>query len=201
MSPVEIVATIFGLLCVYFTVKQNIWCWPTGLVQVVLYTYIFFGAKLYSDSILQVIYIPMQIYGWYFWLHGGKDKKEAPVTKINGRFWSWMLSTGIILTLGWGYIMGKYFGAACPIPDAFIVVTSLFAQWLLSKKKLESWMLWIAVDVVAIWVYLYKHLYLTSGLYAVFLGLAISGFIAWKKAYQTDTVKNQKTVALQERFI
>ena len=75
MSPVEIVATIFGLLCVYFTVKQNIWCWPTGLVQVVLYTYIFFGAKLYSDSILQVIYIPMQIYGWYFWLHGGKDKK------------------------------------------------------------------------------------------------------------------------------
>lgn len=183
MSPIEIVATVFGLLCVYFTVKQNMWCWPTGLVQVVLYVYIFFGAKLYSDSILQVIYIPMQIYGWYFWLHGGKNRLEAPVTKITNKFLTVMIVSGTILTLVWGHVMGKYFGAACPIPDAFIVVTSLFAQWLLSKKKLESWHLWIIVDVVAIGVYFYKHLYLTSGLYAVFLVLAISGLIAWKKSF------------------
>jgi nicotinamide mononucleotide transporter len=80
--------------------------------------------------------------------------------------------------------MGKYFHAAAPIPDAFIVVTSLYAQWLLSKKKLEAWYLWITVDIVAIAVYLYKDLYVTTGLYAVFLGLAISGLIAWRNSYR-----------------
>jgi len=183
MSWIEIIATIFGLLCVYLTVKQNNWCWPTGLVQVILYTYIFYSVKLYSDSILQVIYIPMQIYGWYYWLHGGKDKKEAPVTKITYKFWAYMILFITGLTLAWGTMMGKYFGAACPIPDAFIVMTSLFAQWLLSKKKLEAWYLWIAVDIVAIGVYFYKHLYITTGLYTVFLVLAISGLIAWRRSY------------------
>jgi nicotinamide mononucleotide transporter len=189
MSWIEITATVFGLLCVYFTVKQNIWCWPTGLVQVILYTYIFYGARLYSDSILQIIYIPMQIYGWYFWLHGGKDKQEAPVTKITGKFWVTMITFGLGLTLVWGHIMGKYFQAAAPIPDAFIVVASLYAQWLLSKKKLESWKLWIIVDVVAIGVYFYKHLYITAGLYVVFLGLAISGLLAWQRSYSKTSTE------------
>jgi nicotinamide mononucleotide transporter len=184
MTEIEIIATIFGLLCVYFTVKENLWCWPTGLVQVVLYTYIFYGAKLYSDSILQVIYIPMQIYGWYFWMHGGKEKKEAPVSKITKGFWASMVVFGLSMTFIWGHIMGKYFHAAAPIPDAFIAVASLYAQWLLSKKKVEAWYLWITVDVVAIAVYLYKDLYITSGLYTVFLGLAISGLIVWRKSYR-----------------
>jgi nicotinamide mononucleotide transporter len=188
MSPIEITATVFGLLCVWYTIKENIWCWPTGLIQVILYVYVFYTAKLYSDSILQIIYIPMSIYGWYYWLKGGKNKTEAPVTLgvvWNIALWASIGTTGTIL---WGEFMKHNTDAACPHADAFIVVFSLIAQWLMSKKRLESWVLWFAVDILAIGVYWYKDLYFTAGLYAVYLALAIMGFMAWRKSYKTRRV-------------
>jgi nicotinamide mononucleotide transporter len=183
MSPIEITATVFGLVCVWFTIKQNIWCWPTGLVQVILYIYVFYMAKLYSDSILQAIYIPMQIYGWYYWLYGDKSKAPPVVTTEPTRMkvlWMTVILVGATI---WGYIMKTYTNAACPYPDAFIVVTSLVAQWLMSKKKLESWVLWVIVDMVAVGVYFYKSLYFTTGLYAVYIGMATAGLLAWRRDY------------------
>ena len=182
MNPVEIAATIFGLLCVWLTVKQNIWCWPTGLVMVVLYISIFYEAKLYSDVILQVFYIFVQFYGWYYWLHGGKNRSEVPVTKMTKTALTVWTLIGIVGTLGWGYFMNRFTDASIPYGDAFTTVISIVAQWLMAKKVLESWWYWIAVDVVAVGVYFVKGLYLTTGLYAVFLGLAIAGYIAWRKS-------------------
>ena len=182
MNPVEIAATIFGLLCVWLTVKQNIWCWPTGLVMVVLYIFIFYEAKLYSDVILQVFYIFVQFYGWYYWLHGGKNRSEVPVTKMTKTALTVWTLIGIVGTLGWGYFMNRFTDASIPYGDAFTTVISIVAQWLMAKKVLESWWYWIAVDVVAVGVYFVKGLYLTTGLYAVFLGLAIAGYIAWRKS-------------------
>jgi nicotinamide mononucleotide transporter len=181
MSPLEIVATVFGLLCVALTVRQNIWCWPTGLVQVVLYIFIFYQAKLYSDSFLQVVYVFFQFYGWWHWLHGGREHTSAPVTRLSPRALIGYLVAGILGSLLWGYGMARFTDAALPYPDAFVVVLSLIAQWLLARKVLESWHFWIAVDVLAIGVYFLKKLYLTSGLYAVFLVLAVLGLLAWKK--------------------
>ncbi|MBB6050034.1 nicotinamide riboside transporter PnuC [Armatimonas rosea] len=181
MSPLEIVATVFGLLSVALTVRQNIWCWPTGLVQVVLYIFIFYQAKLYSDSILQVLYVVFQFYGWWHWLHGGRERTSAPVTRLRPQALSGWIVVGIIGSLLWGSVMARFTDAALPYPDAFVVVLSLVAQWLLTRKVLESWHFWIAVDVLAIGVYALKRLYLTSGLYAVFLVLAVLGLLAWKK--------------------
>jgi len=183
MSPIEIVATVFGLACVGLTVKEKIWCWPIGLVQVILYVYVFYTAKLYSDSILQVIYIPLQFYGWYYWLKGGNRRTEAPVTVLSIKELSIWTILGFIGMGAWGWFMKTHTDAACPYPDAFIVSMSLIAQWLMSKKKLESWGFWLVVDVVAVGVYLYKHLYFTSGLYAVYIGLAIMGLLSWFKSY------------------
>ena len=185
MSWIELVAVVFGLLCVWQTVKQNIWCWPTGLVQVVLYIVIFYQVKLYSDMFLQVVYVVLQFYGWYNWMNGGKNRTELPVSRISTGKLAFWAAASVAGTFLWGYGMATYTDAACPYWDAFVVVASLIAQWMMTRKELESWLFWVSVDVVAIGVYLYKDLYLTSGLYAIFLVMAISGFFAWKKALKT----------------
>jgi nicotinamide mononucleotide transporter len=84
-------------------------------------------------------------------------------------------------TLLWGHLMGRFTHAALPYPDAFTTVSSLIAQWLMARKRLDSWYFWIAVDVVAVGIYLYKGLYLTTGLYAIFLGLAVTGLMVWRR--------------------
>lgn len=181
MSLIEIVAVVFGVICVVLTVRRNIWCWPTGLVQVVLFIVIFYQAKLYSDLILHVVYVVMQFYGWHQWLHGSETRGVLPVSVLNKPSrvaWPLVVVGG---TVGWGFVMAKYTDASVPYGDAFTTVASLVAQWLLAKKKLESWLFWIAVDVIAIGIYFYKELYLTSGLYAVFLVLATIGFFAWRQ--------------------
>jgi nicotinamide mononucleotide transporter len=177
----EITATIFGLVCVWLTVRQNIWCWPTGLVMVALYIVIFYQVKLYSDMGLQVIYVFMQIYGWYNWLHGGRDRGRLEVTRVSrGGAILWIL-VAASCTFGWGFLMDRYTDAALPFWDAATTVMSLIAQWLMAKKILESWLVWISVDILSVGIYLVKGLYPTSGLYLVFLGLATMGFFAWKK--------------------
>lgn len=182
MTTIEVTAVIFGFLCVFLTIKENIWCWPTGLIQVFLYIFIFYDAKLYSDVILHIIYVALQFYGWYFWLHGGQERKEASVSELSRSWLTLSLAISVLATLLLGYLMANRTDASFPYPDAFTTVFSLTAQWLLSRKKVESWYFWIAVDCVAIGVYYAKGLHLTSGLYTLFLGMAIAGLFRWKQS-------------------
>lgn len=184
MGWIEAVAVVFGLACVWLTVRQNIWCWPTGLVQVALYIAIFYNAKLYSDMLLHGVYVVLQFYGWYYWLHGGKQKQARPVTmlpRLHRVLWPVVT---IAATLAWGWLMATKTDASVPYGDAFTTAASLVAQWLMARKKWESWFFWIAVDVIAIGIYWYKDLYMTSGLYAVFLVLATVGLLAWRKSWR-----------------
>jgi nicotinamide mononucleotide transporter len=189
MIWIEAIAVIFGLLCVWLTIRQNIWCWPTGLIQVLLYIIIFYNALLYSDMLLHVVYVAMQVYGWYHWLYGGKGKTELKVSFLPAMSFTIWIAAGILGTFAWGYLMGNYTNAAVPYADSFTTVMSLIAQWLMARKRLESWFFWIAVDFVAIGVYLYKGLYLTMGLYTVFLVLATIGYFRWKATMTTKQVK------------
>ena len=188
MSPVEVTAVVFGLAWVFLTIRQSIWSWPTGLVQVVLYIWIFKQARLYSDMVLHVIYVPMQLYGWYHWLAGARREHapKLPIRRITPRaalIWLTISAAAIALD---GYIMRRYFDAALPYWDAAIAVLSLVAQYFLARKVLENWILWIAIDVIAIGVYWAKDIKLTAGLYAVFLSLAIVGLITWARAHRTS---------------
>ncbi len=186
--PIEIIASIIGIVSVVLTIRQNILCWPTGIVMVILYIWIFFQAKLYSDAGLQVIYVFLQIYGWYNWLHGGKDNTELNVKRITvneGCVWLVLI---VISTVVLGRFT-KNIGASFPFGDAFTTVVSLTAQYLMARKILESWALWITVDVVSIYIYYQKALYVTDVLYMVFLCLACMGFAGWRKALH-DTPRN-----------
>lgn len=192
MTTIEIIATIFGLICVWLTVRQNIWCWPTGLIQVVLYIWIFQQAKLYSDMGLHVIYVGLSLYGWWYWLRNGPLGRQAPVKVLSQLHRFTWIAVGLIGTLALGYVMKTYTDASLPYWDAATTILSLIAQYHMARKRLESWLFWIAVDVMAIGVYITKALYVTSGLYSVFLILAVIGFFAWRK---TVTQHMPQTVA------
>lgn len=195
MSPIEITATVFGLLCVILTVKRNVWCWPAGLVQVILYIWVFFGVKLYSDMILQIVYVPLQVYGYWQWKYGS-TKQELPLTSLNPAGNLKWLGLTVALTVGWGYMMTKV-GAAAPYADGFVAMASLVATYLMAKKVVECWWYWIAVDVVAVGVYLYKQLYPTTILYAVFLVLAFIGYVTWRKALNKNrALRNESNLVI-----
>lgn len=195
MTPIEVVAAISGILCVWLTIKQNVWSWPIGLVQVALYIYIFIGVKLYSDAILQVFFIVTSLYGWYQWLHGGENKTRIKVSLLKDSMLILIFGLTLIATAIWGYMMHRFLGAAAPYADAFILVASVVATYLMAKKKLECWWFWVVVDIAAICVYFYKQLYITSGLYVVFFVLAIRGLKEWSKSYvksAIDTINSNR---------
>jgi nicotinamide mononucleotide transporter len=187
MTTIEIIATVFGLACVLLYIRQSIWSWPTGLVQVVLYAWVFYHARLYSDFLLHIVYTALQIYGWYHWLRGGKQDGQLPVRRISLRAAG---LCGVIALLGTGsvgYLMRRFTNADLPYWDATIMVLSLLAQYLIARKVLENWIIWVGVDILATGVYWYKGLYVTTGLYSVFLFMAITGWIAWLKSYRTSS--------------
>lgn len=182
MNPIELTAAIFGFICVYLTTRQNIYCWPAGLIQVSLYIIVFYEAKLYSDVILHIIYVILQIYGWYYWLHGDHHH-QAVVTRLSLTLLIIWVVIGLIAAAIWGTIMYTYTDAALPYPDAFIITISLIGQWLMAKKKIENWYFWIAVDVVAVAVYAVKELYVTSVLYFTFLIICLYGLREWHSSF------------------
>ncbi|MBI4623560.1 MAG: nicotinamide mononucleotide transporter [Verrucomicrobia bacterium] len=183
MSSWEITGTLLGIVGVALMIRQNVWAWPIGLVQVTVYAWVFLGAKLYSDAILQVFFFAIQAYGWWHWLHGdGKDRAELPVTRLRpGAIAGWV-TAGAAGSAAWGGFMQRTTDAALPHWDAFILVFSLIAQWLQARKRLENWAGWMIVNLVAVGVYWAKDLRLTAGLYVVFFGMAVAGHLAWWRA-------------------
>lgn len=182
MSPVEIGGAIFGLLAVWLTVRQNVWCWPTGLVNVALYAFVFFEAKLYADVGLQVVYFVLCAIGWWRWLHPGASRVELPVTRIGLREALGLGALGALGILAMGTFLATRTDASLPYWDSTTVVMSLIAQWLVTRKVLENWHLWIVADVLMVGIYSYKHLYVTTGLYVIFTLMAIQGLREWKRS-------------------
>ncbi|WP_409342749.1 nicotinamide riboside transporter PnuC [Paenibacillus sp. MBLB4367] len=183
-TPLEIVASATGLLSVWWTARQNIWCWPVGLISVVCFFFMFYEVKLYADMTLQIFFFALSIQGWVVWLTKRGAASVRPTTRITGRLGLWLAVFLIAATGGWGYWLANHTDASIPYMDAFVAILSIAAQFLLSAKKLESWYFWIAVDVLSIGMYAYKELYTFSFLYVIFLGIAIAGLVGWKREFE-----------------
>ncbi|NUP72136.1 MAG: nicotinamide mononucleotide transporter [Gemmatimonadaceae bacterium] len=182
MSGLELAAALTGAISVWLSVRQNIWSWPTAIVNVVLYTVVFWDAKLYADMGLQVIYAVLSLYGWYQWLYGGAGRTELRVTRTPPRVAAILTLIAAAGSALLGTLLRHTTDAALPFMDSFLSSTSLVAQWMMTKKLLENWLVWIAVDVLYVGMFLFKGLYLTAGLYAVFLGLAVRGYLDWRRS-------------------
>jgi nicotinamide mononucleotide transporter len=179
---------LFGIVSVWLSVRQHIWSWPTAIVNVGIYVVVFWRARLYADMGLQVIYIILSVYGWYEWLYGGENRTRLTVSRATARQAGVLALIGVagMTTLGAG--LSRWTDAALPWWDAGTTTASLIAQFLMTRKVLENWALWIAVDVVYIGMYIFKGLYLTTVLYAVFLGLSATGLAQWRRSLRAAGV-------------
>lgn len=186
MSWLEWLAVATGIISVYLSVKQKIWSWPTALVNVSLYFLVFRDQKLYADMGLQAIYFVLSLYGWYEWLYGGENRTELKVSRVTLRMTAALSAITVVGVAVLGTLFARYTDAALPYVDSATATTSLVAQWMMTRKVLENWAVWIAVDVVYVGMFIFKHMYPTAGLYAGFLVLAAMGHVQWRRSYRDD---------------
>jgi nicotinamide mononucleotide transporter len=184
LLPLEIAGTGLGLLNLWLTIRQNIWCWPVGIACVACFGMVFFEARLFSDLLLQGFYTVVQLYGWWFWLKHGHQGVHSTyaVTLLNG---TQMLMWGAAITvvsLSLGAFMATFTNADLPYIDAIPTTISMAAAWLQARKILQSWLLFILSNVLFIGVYASKGLYVTIALYVVSSVLAAFGYLSWVKS-------------------
>jgi nicotinamide mononucleotide transporter len=181
---IEVSGVIISLIYLYFSVKQIIWLWPFGLLSALFYIWIYFSSGLYADMGLQVYYVGISIYGWYQWTRKetrNSEKPELIVSHIK-------LNTGIILLIVFlvlwliiSQLLIRFTNSEVPVMDALTTAGGIVATWMLARKILEHWILWIILDAISIGLYIYKGLFATVVLFTVYTLMAIVGYISWRK--------------------
>lgn len=185
----ELFGVLTAFIYLYFSVKQKIWLWPFGILTSLSYMVIFFSSRLYADMGLQVYYFFVSIYGWYFWTfskrRGNKDK--LPVVTTSGKEYSILILVSLVL-----YVLIvvalKNIPPMLGIPasdllwwDAFTTALSITATWMLARKMIEQWIIWVLVDTVSMILYIYKGLYPTAVLFFIYSFIAVYGYTQWRK--------------------
>lgn len=181
MSPLEIVAVIVNVLGVWLTARRIRWCWPVGVVAVLLYARIFYDFKLYSDMLLQGLFAILQLYGWWRWSVGQQENGRVRVTQLARREALLGLAAGSLGALLLGALMQHFTDAAVPWLDAALTSFSLVASFWAARKYLANWWLWILLDVIYTGMFYVKGLTLTAALYAGFVVLAVYGLRSWQR--------------------
>jgi nicotinamide mononucleotide transporter len=187
---IEVIGAIAGLIYLYLEIKQNIWLWPFGIITSALYIYIFFVSKFYADMGLQFYYLFISFYGWWHWLYGGKTDKqeELPVTKLNAKLALYLLVASIAIFVPLVYILTNYTDSTVPYGDSFTTALSIIATWMLARKILEMWWVWVIVNAVSLALYVYKGLYPTSVLFIFYTSMSFVGYIQWKRSMLKNEV-------------
>jgi len=185
-SPLEILGFVTGAICVYLNTRQNVLGWFFGIINAVLYFAVFWKVRLYADMGLQGYYFITSIYGWWMWLYGGQSHEGVAVSKTPVKLYLIFGFIFVAVTLSWGFLLGKFTDASLTYIDSALTIASLIAQWMMARKYLENWMIWIVADAIYVAMYFYKNLHLTAILYAVFLALAVMGYFQWKKDLQKE---------------
>ncbi|BEV16116.1 nicotinamide riboside transporter PnuC [Herbaspirillum sp. DW155] len=181
-TPLELVSFVLAVITVWLNIAQNHWAWLFSILSSLLYAAVFADARLYGDAGLQFVFVAVSVWGWYQWLRGGEQHQPLQVSTLAARGW-WLMALAWLV--GWAvlsWFLRRYTDTDVPHMDGFLTAGSLVGQFLLSRKKLENWLVWIAVDVLYVGLYLYKHLTLTAILYALFVLMAAAGWRSWRGA-------------------
>ena len=183
---VEVLGVVFSVLYLFLSIRQNILLWPTGMISAVLYMVVFFQSKFYADMGLNGYYFLISIYGWMVWKKGGNGGKERPVSRIEKKTALLLLAITSLAFLGIALLLKNYTDSPIPYGDALTTAMSFTATWMLARKILEHWIVWIVVDLISMALYLYRGLYPTMILFAIYTSMAVIGYVQWKKAQSTS---------------
>jgi nicotinamide mononucleotide transporter len=181
-TPLELISFVLSVITVALNIRQNPWAWLFSIISSAAYGIVFYDARLYGDMGLQLVFIVVSVWGWHQWLHGGAGHDVLTVSKLKVRGWmhallAWIVGFALLSTF-----LSHFTNTDVPQIDGFLTAGSLVGQVLLSRKKIENWHVWIAVDVLYVGLYVYKGLMLTAILYALFCIMAVAGLLAWQKA-------------------
>ncbi|MDN3668929.1 nicotinamide riboside transporter PnuC [Echinicola jeungdonensis] len=193
MTMLEATAVFFGVASVYFSMKENILVYPTGIISTLIYVWICLEVKLYADMGINAYYFSMSIYGWYVWTHPKAGKDVLPVTWLKWPGWLssialWMVSYAVLY-----FVLSRFTDSDVPYWDSFTTSVAFVGMFMMAKKKVENWIAWIITDLVSVPLYFYKGLILTSFQFLFFTILAVLGLIAWIKSakkYARESEKN-----------
>lgn len=181
MNIAEAIAAALGVINVFLVVRRSVWNYPFGLAMVAIYFFVFFEQRLYSDALLQLFFVVVQLYGWWAWQRAEEVDDGVAVGALQpGERLRWAAAI-VLAASAWSSVMALLTDAAAPFVDGPIAITSVAAQLLQSFRKVESWWLWIIVDLTAIPLFLSRGLLITAGLYLIFLGLAVAGLLEWRR--------------------
>jgi nicotinamide mononucleotide transporter len=183
---IEIAAVILGFINVFLIIKRSLWNYPFGIAMVILYGWIFWDYKLYAESALQGYFLVIQIFGWSWWLRGRDQDGLVAVERTSRQQALISLCAALFLAGGLGTVLHLYTDSTLPFGDATVAALSVIAQYLMAQRRLESWAVWITVDLLSISIYLTKGLYPTALLYGLFLAMATIGLLSWRSAYQRN---------------
>jgi nicotinamide mononucleotide transporter len=191
-TPLELISFVLATITVWLNIRQNHWAWLFSILSSATYALVFFDARLYGDTGLQLVFIALSLWGWHQWLRVKVKAKAASdssagadalkVSRLSARGWCGSAIAWLAGFAALAWFLHRYTDSDVPRIDAFLTAGSLLGQWLLAQKKLETWYVWIAVDLLYVGLYLYKSLMLTAILYALFVALALAGLRAWQRS-------------------
>ena len=182
-NRIELLGAILGVLYIFFSIRQSILTWPVGLITSALYIIVFFQSKFYADMGLQVYYVIISIYGWYFWLKGktSANSNSVQVRRVNKKLCLKLTGISVLLYFVILIILLNFTDSDVPYMDSFTTALSIVATWMLAKKYIEHWLIWIFVDLFSSGLYIYKNLWPTVILFLIYTVMAWLGYIEWKK--------------------
>jgi nicotinamide mononucleotide transporter len=187
LSWIELFGFITGAVCVLLAVRENVWNWPVGIANNIFFLVLFWRTKLYADSGLQIVYVAISLYGLWHWLYGGERHTHAKITHTTRASAALLLPAAGLAAAILYYVLSHFTDSNVPAGDAITTALSLAAQYMLGRKQIENWLVWITADVIYIGLYCYKSLYLTAVLYAVFIALCVAGYKAWERTMNDAT--------------
>jgi nicotinamide mononucleotide transporter len=188
---IELLGAILGIVYIFFSIRQSILTWPVGLLTSILYVWVFLVSKLYADMGLQMYYVVISVYGWYEWLRGNQSNhsESIQVSRLQMKLGIILSVVSLLLFLLIWFILKNYTDSPVPMADALATALSIVATWMLARKILEHWLVWIFVDAFSIGLFWYKDLHPTVILFVVYTGMAYLGYIEWKKELVGEKLK------------
>jgi len=185
-STLEWVAVVTGFICIYLAAKESIWNWPISIISVISYGFLFFREAMYGDMTLQIYFLFTAFYGWYFWIKK-RTADQKPISKLETKNWLLVIIFVLVLSIFLGWFMASFTNSTVPYADGFCTSVSFVAQFLLTRKILENWLLWVFVNICYVPLFIYKNLNLSALLYVVLIIIAFKGYLDWKKTYREQT--------------
>jgi len=185
-STLEWVAVVTGFICIYLAARESIWNWPISIISVISYGFLFFREAMYGDMTLQIYFLFTAFYGWYFWIKK-RTADQKPISKLETKNWLLVIIFVLVLSIFLGWFMASFTNSTVPYADGFCTSVSFVAQFLLTRKILENWLLWVFVNICYVPLFIYKNLNLSALLYVVLIIIAFKGYLDWKKTYREQT--------------